>query len=339
MISSRFIIFIGSLVSFICLFLNSCKSPSDQNDNYNDNFISIKGKKIGYSSPSLNAPYYKALLKSIKDNVLDNNMKFVFRNAEDNPQKQIDDINEMITKGIDILLLNPKNPEMLLAATKNLESLNIPVFIIDGSINQVAEYVTNIQSNNEINGQLVGNWLAKKLGPKKMKIALLSGVKGNPVGMDRRDSVLKGLINEQLNTFGFTNFEIVSQYFTNWSYEGSKKAINQLIKDNQNINVIIAESDVCVLGGIKELDKAKKIDDILIVAAADGQKEAVKYIIDTDFYGCTAMNGPSIIGKTAVIYAIQYLKGRRKFLEKTLTPPYLITKDNAVAFYNEASNF
>jgi ribose transport system substrate-binding protein len=51
---------------------------------------------------------------------------------------------------------------------------SISVFIIDSSIDPSAEFDT-IQSDNLANGQLAGEWVAKKFGSKKMKIALLRG--------------------------------------------------------------------------------------------------------------------------------------------------------------------
>ena len=79
--------------------------------------------------------------------------------------------------------------------------------------------------------------------------------------------------------------------------------------------------------------KRGKTDDILIVAGADGQKEAIKYIMDTDFYGCTAMNSPVQIGNNAVKFAIQYLNGKTDFPKTSFTAPLLITKENAAQYY------
>lgn len=302
--------------------------------------ISIKGKKIGYSFPSLNAPFYKALLASIQSNAELNHMKLIYANAEDNPQKQIDDINEMIYQGIDVLLLNPKDPNTIVAATKNAHDLGIPIFIVDSSIEYTDDkIITTLQANNYENGKLVGEWLVEKKGNNPMNIALLSGVKGNPVGKTRKKGVIEGITARQLTNYGQINLKIKTQQFTNWTYEGGKNAVKNILANHPDINVIIAESDVSILGAIDELKKAGKTNDILIATAADGQKEALKYIMDTEFYGCTAMNSPTQIGKAAIIFAIQYLKGKRNFSKKSYTPPMLITKENALDYYDPKAIF
>ena len=183
------------------------------------------------------------------------------------------------------------------------KAAGIPVFIIDSSINPSADFVTTIQSNNLANGELAGEWLVKKMGNTQMNIALLSGNAGNPVGRTRKQGLLQGITEEQLRTQGKIDLNVKTQAYTEWSYAGGLKAMEDILVAHPDINVVITESDVCVLGAIKAIAQAGKTDDILIVAGADGQKEAIKYIMDTDFYGCTAMNSPVQIGKNAVEYA------------------------------------
>ncbi|REG86071.1 substrate-binding domain-containing protein [Winogradskyella sediminis] len=301
--------------------------------------IDLRGKKIGYCSPTLNAPYYQALWQSIKATSEKNGMEFISADGQNDISKQIAAVEDLITKGVDALLLNPIDPEALVGVTKMAKTAGIPVFIIDGSINPSAEYVTTIQANNLANGKLAGEWLAKKFGKQQMNIALLSGNAGNPVGLKRKQGLMLGITDEQLRTQGKINLNVKTQAYTEWSYAGGLKAMEDILVAHPDINVVITESDVCVLGAIKAIAQAGKTDDILIVAGADGQKEAIKYIMETDFYGCTAMNSPVQIGKNAVKYAVQYMNGKRDFDKNSYTAPLLITKENAAKYYNPEAIF
>jgi ribose transport system substrate-binding protein len=301
--------------------------------------IDLTGKKIGYCTPSLNAPYYQALLQSIKASTEKNGMVFLSADGQDDINKQIAAVEDLITKGVDALLLNPKDPDALVGVTRVAKAAGVPVFIIDSSIDPSADYVTTIQSNNLANGELAGEWLVKKMGNTKMNIALLSGNAGNPVGRTRKQGLLQGISEEQLRTQGKIDLNVKTQAYTEWSYAGGLKAMEDILVAHPDINVVITESDVCVLGAIKAIAQAGKTDDILIVAGADGQKEAIKYIMDTDFYGCTAMNSPVQIGKNAVEYAVQYMNGKRDFKKTSFTAPLLITKDNAAKYYNPKALF
>ncbi|GAA3620615.1 substrate-binding domain-containing protein [Flavivirga jejuensis] len=317
---------------------NDVNSATDTSEKV-ESAIDLKGKKIGYCTPSLNAPYYQALLKSIKTNTEKNGMVFLSADGQDDINKQVAAVEDLITKGVDALLLNPKDPNALVGVTRAAKAAGIPVFIIDSSIDPSADYVTTIQSNNLANGELAGEWLAKKFGNNKMSIALLSGNAGNPVGKTRKQGLLQGITEEQLRSLGYIDLDIKTQAYTDWSYAGGLKAMEDILVAHPDINVVITESDVCVLGAIKAIAQAGKTDDILIVAGADGQKEAIKYIMDTDFYGCTAMNSPVQIGKNAVQYAIQYMNGKRDFPKTSFTPPLLITKENAAKYYDPKALF
>jgi len=299
----------------------------------------LKGMTIGYCTPSLDAPYYQALLTSIKENTEANGMTFLSADGQGDINKQIAAVEDLITKGVDALLLNPKDPMALVGVTKLAKKAGIPVFIIDSSIDPSADFVTTIQSDNLANGELAGEWVAKKFGSKKMKIALLSGNAGNPVGKTRKQGLLQGITEEQLRTLGYIDLNVKTQMYTDWTYAGGLKAMEDVLVAHPDINVVLTESDVCVLGAIKAIAQAGKTNDILIVAGADGQKEAIKYIMDTDFYGCTAMNSPVQIGKNAVECAIQYINGKRDFPIKSYTAPLLITKENAAQYYNPKALF
>ncbi|CAZ98395.1 substrate-binding domain-containing protein [Zobellia galactanivorans] len=337
------------VVSTILLNALGCAEPIEKSDNTQkgelnedgliESAIDLSGKTIGYCSPTLNAPYYQALLKSIQETTEKNGMTFLSADGQDDISKQVSAVEDLITKGVDALLLNPKDPDALVGVTKLAKAAGIPVFIIDSSIDPSAEYVTTIQSNNLANGALAGEWLAKKFGSKKMNIALLSGNAGNPVGRTRKQGLLQGIAEEQLRSLGYIDLNVKTQMYTEWSYAGGLKAMEDILVAHPDINVVITESDVCVLGAIKAIAQAGKTDDILIVAGADGQKEAIKYIMDTDFYGCTAMNSPVQIGKNAVTYAIQYMNGKRDFSKTSFTAPLLITKENAAQYYNPDALF
>ncbi|QXP52041.1 substrate-binding domain-containing protein [Cellulophaga sp. HaHa_2_1] len=318
---------------------NGKRESATNDDELIESSIDLSGKIIGYCTPTLNGPYYQALLQSIKETTERNGMVFLSADGQDDINKQVAAVEDLITKGVDVLLLNPKDPDALVGVTKLAKAAGIPVFIIDSSIDPAADYVTTIQSNNLANGELAGAWLAKEFGKKKMNIALLSGNAGNPVGRTRKQGLLQGISEEQLRTLGYIDLDIKTQMYTEWSYAGGLKAMEDILVAHPDVNVVITESDVCVLGAIKAIAQAGKTDEILIVAGADGQKEAIKYIMDTDFYGCTAMNSPVQIGKNAVKYAIQYMNGKKDFPKTSFTAPLLITKENAAQYYNPNALF
>ena len=60
----------------------------------------LKGMKIGYCTPSLDAPYYQALLMSIKENTEINGMEFLSADGQGDINKQIAAVEDLINKEV-----------------------------------------------------------------------------------------------------------------------------------------------------------------------------------------------------------------------------------------------
>jgi ribose transport system substrate-binding protein len=300
--------------------------------------VDVKKLKIGVSMYTLDAPYFAAQMASAKAEIERLGAKCITANAEGSLTKQISNVEDLLAQHIDLLLLNPLDPKGLVAATKLATKDNVPVIIIDSSIDPSADYVTTIQSNNAENGMAVGEWLGKKMGNAAITIALISGAKGNPVGQARRDGVFTGLTEYQLRTFSTVSFKVVAQGWGNWAQEGGLNAMEDILTAHPDINVLVTENDSMALGAMKAIEASGKKGKILVVAAADGQKEAL-VLIKKGEYGVTGLNDPALIAKTAVTVGIQYLQGKRDFAKVTYTVPAAITKENVDQFYNSKAVF
>ena len=212
------------------------------------------------------------------------------------------------------------------------------MFIIDSSIDPSADFVTTVQSNNLANGEAVGNWLANRMGDTPIDMALLSGSQGNPVGKERRQGVFRGLIEQQLLNANTSGFRIASQGWGEWSEQGGLTAMEDILVANPDINVLLCENDSMCLGALRAIADAGLTDQILVLAAADGQKEALE-LIATGEYGATGLNDPALVARTAVNYMVEFLNGRTDFPKVSYTPPMAITQENVAEFYNPDAVF
>lgn len=293
---------------------------------------------IGLSMYTLSAPYFAAQAASVEARARELGMNVISVEAGNDLNKQLADVEDLIAQGIDILIFNPKDPLGAVPATKMATAAGIPVFIIDSSIDASADFVTTVQSNNLANGEEVGIWLANRMGDEFIRMALLSGSQGNPVGKERRQGVFRGLIEEQLRNGNHASFEIVAQGWGEWAHEGGLNAMEDILVAFPDINVLLCENDSMCLGAMKAIEEAGKTEDILVLAAADGQKEALE-LIKTGEYGATGLNDPALVARTAVDLAVEYLNGRRDFPKVFFTPPVAITQENVDQFYNPDAIF
>lgn len=294
--------------------------------------------KVGVSMKVLNAPYFAAAMESAKARATELGADVIVADAQGKMQKQIADVEDLVTRGVKVLVIDPADPEALVGAVNAASAAGVKVVVIDSTLNPKAHYLTLVQSSNRQNGALVGRWVVDNMGDKPLKIALISGEKGNPVGKERRDGVLEGIIEAQLEKTGKSNVQIVGQGWGNWSDEGGLKAMEDLLVANKDINMVLGENDSMVLGARRAIESANR-PGITLVAAADGQKEALA-LIKQGKYGVTALNDPALVARTAVDIGVKAAKGETVNVPKvSYTPSAAISKGNVDKFYNPKAIF
>ena len=294
--------------------------------------------KIGISMKTLSAPYFAAQMESAKARATELGYEIIGTDAQGKIQKQIADIEDLVTRGVKLLIINPADADALVNAVNTASASGVKVIVIDSTLNPKANYVSLVQSSNSANGALVGDWIVSEMKDKPIRIALLSGEKGNPVGQERRLGVLSGIMEAQIRNFGHANVSVVGQGWGGWNDEGGLKAMEDLLVAHKDFNVVLGENDSMVLGARRAIESAKR-QGILLVAAADGQKEALA-LIKEGKYGATGLNDPALVAKTAVDLGIKVVKGEAKDVPKqTFTTPAAITKSNVDKFYNSKAVF
>jgi len=295
--------------------------------------------KVGVSVYTLNSRFMAALQQAAIAKAQALGCEVVSTDAQNDLTKQISDVEDLLAGGVNVLVIDPYNQGGLVATVNNAAAQGIPVVVMDNTMDASAKFVTMVQSSNIKNGTLVGEWVAKKMGDTPMKIALLSGQEGSGAGLERRSGLLLGISEEQLRSLGKTNYEIVAQRYTDWTSDAGLRAMEDILTAHPDVNVVLSEADIINFGAMRVLDEKGK-NDVLVAAAADGQKEAYAFIKEGK-YGATGLNDPTLVANTAVEIAV---KAFRKELgdgvqKLTLTEPAAVHAENVDEYYNPDSVF
>jgi ribose transport system substrate-binding protein len=332
-------------ISIITLGLMSCNSKPAKEESKSsivdvaaiENKVDLTNIKIGYCTPSLNAPFYVVLSQYIQKYTEVYGMKFMMADGQDDIIKQITSIEDLIATGVNVLILNPLDHKALVPAVNAAVKSGLPVFIVDSYIDPAANYITSIQANNEGNGELVGEWIVNKMGKTKIKAALISGSQGNPIGKEKRLGFIRGFTEMQLMSQGNVDLTIVSQGWGNWSNNGGLKAMEDILVANPDINLLVAENDAMGMGALKAINESGKAAKITIVGF-DGQKEAYELIKQGKF-GATALNSPIELGRLVVEAVVKFLNGEKQINKVIYTPAVLITEENVEKYYDPNAIF
>ncbi|TNC72750.1 substrate-binding domain-containing protein [Rubellimicrobium roseum] len=295
---------------------------------------------VGISMYTLGAPYFAAQEATARETAEAAGCEVRSADGQNDMVKQIADIEDMVASGVNVLIVNPRDAQGLIPAVNAASAAGVHVVAIDSTLDPSAEFITQIQSSNSANGQLVGEWLAQELGGEPARIALLSGSQGNLVGRERRLGVLSGLMDAMLTNQGHAEIHVLGQGWGNWSTEGGLAAMEDLLTAHPDINVVLGENDSMVLGARQALEAAGRLDEVILVAAADGQKEAYE-LIQAGEYGATGLNNPNEIARRAVETGLQALNGELPEDTPKLiyTDPAVITQENVADYFDPESLF
>jgi ribose transport system substrate-binding protein len=105
-----------------------------------------------------------------------------------------------------------------------------------------------------------------------------------------------------------------------------------------NISAVFCENDSMCQGAQKAIKDAGRSGDIFL-ASVDGEKGTLKEIMaEGTNYGATGLNNSDQIGRAGFHRLMAILAGADAPKETVLPSP-IITKDNAIKFYNPDSVF
>ena len=285
--------------------------------------VQAEGLKIGFSQVTLQSPFYVQLKDGAEAAAKAGGDTLTYLDANGDVTRQNNDIQDLISQGVNDLIINPVNPDAVAPSLDAAKAAGIPVITVDRSVNG-GEVTAHIGRDNKKMGQLVGEAVLARLkadGVSGAKIIEIQGDAGGAVMMDRRDGFHKALEGS-----GHT---IVEGPYAEYIRSNAVTAMQDLLQANPDVKVVYAHNDDMALGALQVLHENKR-DDVL-VAGVDGLSEALGVMAKGGNYVATALNDPKYLGDVTIQVA-------RQAAAKKEVPSFVdagtavVTKDNVDKF-------
>jgi ribose transport system substrate-binding protein len=246
----------------------------------------LKDATVGFSQSEKEAnPFRIAETASIRAEAKKRGVKLLTANAQSQFSKQISDVQDLISKGADLLVIAPLNSDGWEPVLKQAAAKKIPIVTVDRKINAKAceDYVSFIGSDFVQQGRRAADQMIKATGGKG-EVAILLGTPGNNVTTERT----KGF-SERVKQKA-PGLKVVFKQTGEFAREKGQQVTEQLIQSKPGIDGIYAENDEMGLGAVNALKGAgKKAGDVKIVTV-DGTRNAVQGIVDKWIYGVVESN-------------------------------------------------
>ncbi|WND33002.1 ABC transporter substrate-binding protein [Streptomyces sp. BB1-1-1] len=245
-------------------------------DAYGAEKIDLKNATVGFSQSEKEAnPFRIAETQSIKDEAEKRGVKLLTANAQSQFSKQISDVQNLLAKGADLLVIAPLNSDGWDPVLQAAAAKKVPIITIDRKINAepCKDYVSFIASDFVEQGRRAADQMIEATGGKG-EVAILLGSAGNNVTTERTKG-FKERIAEKA-----PDLKVVFEQTGDFAREKGQQVTEQLIQSKPGIKGIYAENDEMGLGAVTALKGAgKKAGDVKIVTV-DGTRNAVQGVVD-----------------------------------------------------------
>lgn len=289
-----------SFLSVAALFLSGCGAASLEGGNASSGSASIEAKEpseitVGLSISTLNNPFFVSVEEGVTTIAEENGTSVRTVDAQNDTAKQINDIDDLIQQGVDILLVNPVDSAAITPAIEAANSANIPVITIDRS-SEGGQVVTLVASDNVEGGEMAANFIIKMAG-ENAKVVQLEGIPGASATRERGEG-FENIASESL--------EVIDSQTANFNRAEGLTVMENMLQSHANIQAVFAQNDEMALGAIEAIEATGK-DDIIIVGF-DGNEDAVA-AVEAGRMHATVAQQPAEMGKIAMEAAYDYLAG------------------------------
>ena len=320
---------IGLLAVVISIVLAACGGEDSTGNSDSTKGKDSKSLVIGFSQVTLESPFYTSLVDGAKAAAEAKGVELIVVDAQNSIEKQNTDVQSLITKGIDVLLINPVNPAAVAPALKAAEAAGIPVITVDRATKE--EVISYIGRDNEEMGRIAGEKAVELLGGELAtgKIIELQGDAGGTVTKARHDG-----FHEAVGKVA--GIKIIEGPYNDYIRAKAVSSMQDLLQAHPDVKLVYAHNDDMALGAVQVLKQIGKLDDVQVVGV-DGLMEAVKKIEEGSFQA-TVINDPISLGVLAIETAIKVGDGEE--VEKVMNADTgLIDESNSADYVDDSKKF
>jgi ribose transport system substrate-binding protein len=289
----------GLLLAMLAVLLLSACSTAEPKKETDDKKATTGDDKvkIGLSISTLNNPFFVTLKEGAEAEAKKQGIDITTVDAQNDPAKQVSDIEDLIQQGIDVLLVNPTDSAAITAAIEAANEASIPVITVDRSA-EGGEVVSHIASDNVAGGKMAGELLAELVGDAG-KIVELEGKTGTSAARERGQG-----FNDAIGAV--KGIEVVAKQTANFDRAEGLSVMENILQSNKDIKAVFAHNDEMALGAVEALQAAGL--GKVIVIGFDATEDAVK-AVEAGTMAATVAQKPELIGQKAVQTAASVQKG------------------------------
>lgn len=275
------------------------------------------GYDIYYAGNTWSVQLYKEFQSAVeKDEYKDSVEDVIYVESEGDVQKQIANIEDLITQGVDVIITTPNSTTALTPVLTEAQEAGIKVVLL-AATEEGDCYDTLVSVNDYDFGKAGAEWLAEKLDGKG-KIVMLNGISGVSASDDRAQGAHD--VFDQ-----YPDIEIVAEEDTDWDYAKAQTVMGDILTAQPEIDGVMSQGGAITLGVIDAMEAAGR--DLVPMTGEDNNGFLKTWKeLQADGFSSVAPSKPTWLAEEALKSAIALCNGEEVEKEQIFDVP-TITDD------------
>lgn len=278
-----------------------------------------EGVTIGLAISTLQNPFFVTLRDGAQEAADAAGAELAVADAQDDAQTQASDIDDFITREVDVIIVNPVDSAAVVTSVEAANDAGIPVVTVDRA-SEGGEIAAHIASDNVQGGQMACEFLIEEIGGSG-NVAQLEGIAGTSAAQDRGEGCQQALDD--------AGIELVATQTANFDREEGLSVAQNIFQANPDLDGLFAQNDEMALGAVEAAREAGILEDLVIVGF-DAVEDALAAIEAGDMEGTIAQQ-PEEMGRLSVEAAVG-IAGGEEVEENQPVEVLLVTQENVGEF-------
>lgn len=306
--------------SFILLALALILATSSIFANGSSEKYSDDGQLVfGFTCMDQTNPFQVTMKNSVEAEVEARGGKLIAIDGMNDQIKQNNAIDDLITRGISVLFLNPVDKDGVRPALEACKESGVKVIVVDANVTDTNLTESFISSNNVQAGRLCGQAMIEAF-PNGARIALIDNPLAESV-VSRMAGLEEALKGSNIKITGLAHYSSMNTVLSTFE---------DFLQADPNLDVFWGLNDEFGLIAQGVVESAGRTEDIKVFSV-DGSPSAKASISAGGLYA-TAAQSPAGIGKKAVEVAYDLLDG--KAIEKNHSIETILVDQNNVTQFD-----
>ncbi|MGB3779338.1 MAG: sugar ABC transporter substrate-binding protein [Tunicatimonas sp.] len=254
----------------LLLITSACQSPANDDE----------GLTIGLSFETLQTEYWVASIEALKAECAARGIQTLEAVANGDANRQFEQVNNFIARGVDGIVIAPKDGHTIIPIIKAANRANIPIVIYNRlPARNSGEYTTVVADNFAITRQTVRYLaeLAQQRGTPSQAMILIGDL-GDINAVKRREGFEAALAE-------YPEIKVVAEVPTEWNQEKALAGVTNALQAHPDINFIFSSSDFLFPSVVSALKNVGKYHPVghpqhVLLGGFDGDATAYRMLLN-----------------------------------------------------------